>query len=150
MDVVSTLSQWWYISFNVHCSFRGGGGGGWWKRLLAISWNKQISYLRNTLSCYIAVIYSDATTADTEQIIATVDWYDYHFRDQLIECTWWHHQIETFSALLALCEGNPTPSKTQVARSFDVYFDLRVSKRLCKKVEKPVMRNAFALIMTSL
>ena len=22
-------------------------------------------------------------------------------------CTWWRHQMETFSALLALCEGNP-------------------------------------------
>ena len=36
--------------------------------------------------------------------------------------TWWRHQMETFSALLALCAG-----------SFDVFFDLRLSKRLSKQ-----------------
>ena len=49
----------------------------------------------------------------------------------------WHHQRETFSALLALCEGNPLvtsgfPSQRPVTQSFDVFFDLRLSKRLNK------------------
>ena len=49
---------------------------------------------------------------------------------------WW--QMETFSALLAICAGNsPVPSEfpTQrpVTRNFDVYFDLRLNKRLCKQ-----------------
>ena len=40
-------------------------------------------------------------------------------------CSWWNHQMETFFALLALCEGNPPitrgfPSQRPVARSFDV------------------------------
>ena len=40
---------------------------------------------------------------------------------------WWRHQMETFSALLALCEGNPAvtggfPSQRSVTRSFDVFF----------------------------
>ena len=52
--------------------------------------------------------------------------------------TWWRHQMETFSALLAICAGNsPVPGKfpTQrpVTRSFDVYFDLRPNKRLSKQ-----------------
>ena len=39
--------------------------------------------------------------------------------------TWWRHQAETFSALLALCAGNSPvtgefPSQRPVARSFDV------------------------------
>ena len=43
---------------------------------------------------------------------------------------WWRHQMETFSALLAIFAGNsPVPSElpTQrpVKRSFDVFFDLR-------------------------
>ena len=46
--------------------------------------------------------------------------------------TWWRHQMETFSALLALCfvrDGNPPvtggfPSQRPVTRSFDVFFDL--------------------------
>ena len=45
-------------------------------------------------------------------------------------CTWWRHQMETFSALLAICAGNsPVPveflSQRPVTRSFDVFFDLR-------------------------
>ena len=48
---------------------------------------------------------------------------------------WWHHQMETFIALLILCEGNPTvtggfPSQRPVTRSFDVFFDLRPNRRL--------------------
>ena len=47
--------------------------------------------------------------------------------------TWWHHQMETFSALLALCAGNSPvtgefPTQRPVTRSFDVFFDLRVNK----------------------
>ena len=46
--------------------------------------------------------------------------------------------METFSALLALCEGNPPgtsrfPSQKPVTRSFDIFFDLRRNKRLSKQ-----------------
>ena len=42
---------------------------------------------------------------------------------------WWHHRMETFSALLAICAGNSPvpgefPAKRPVTRSFDVFFDL--------------------------
>ena len=45
---------------------------------------------------------------------------------------------EIFSALLALCEGDPPytdefPSQRPVTRSFDVLFDLRLNKRLSKQ-----------------
>ena len=51
---------------------------------------------------------------------------------------WWRHQIEPFSALLTLCAGNSPvtdgfPSQRPVARSFDVFFDLRPNKRLSKQ-----------------
>ena len=51
---------------------------------------------------------------------------------------WWRHQMETFSALLALCAGNSPvpgefPTQRPVTRSFDVYFDLRPNKRLSKQ-----------------
>ena len=51
--------------------------------------------------------------------------------------TGWRHQMETFSALLALCAGNSPvlgefPAQRPVTLSFDVSFDLRVSKRLSK------------------
>ena len=52
--------------------------------------------------------------------------------------TWWRHQIEIFSALLALCAGNSPvsgefPAQRPVTRSFDVFFDLRLNKRLSKQ-----------------
>ena len=51
---------------------------------------------------------------------------------------WWRHQIETFSALLAICAGNSPvpvefPAQRPVTRSFDVFFDLRLNKRLSKQ-----------------
>ena len=46
--------------------------------------------------------------------------------------TWWHHQMETFSALLAVCAGK-SPGTRPVTRSFDVFFDLRLNKRLSKQ-----------------
>ena len=52
--------------------------------------------------------------------------------------SWWRHQIDTFSALLAICAGNSPvpgefPSQRPVTRSFDVFFDLRPSKHLSKQ-----------------
>ena len=53
---------------------------------------------------------------------------------------WWRQQMETFSALLALCAGNSPdigefPSQRPVTRSFDVIFDLRLNKWLSKQWE---------------
>ena len=52
--------------------------------------------------------------------------------------TWWRHQMETLSALLAICAGNSPvtgefPAQRPVTRSFDVFFDLRLNKRLSKQ-----------------
>ena len=48
---------------------------------------------------------------------------------------WWRHQMDTFSASLAVCaENSPVlgefPAQRPVTRSFDVSFDLRPNKRL--------------------
>ena len=45
---------------------------------------------------------------------------------------WWRNQMETFSALLAICAGN-SPAQRPVTRSFDVSVDLRLNKRLRKQ-----------------
>ena len=52
--------------------------------------------------------------------------------------SWWRHQMETFSALLAICAGNSPvagefPAQRPVTRSFDVFFDPRLNKRLSKQ-----------------
>ena len=76
--------------------------------------------------------------------------------------TWWRHQMETFSALLANCAGNsPVPgeflAQRPVTRRFDVFFDLRLNKRLSKqswvwwfetRLSRPLRRhrNEFLLV----
>ena len=52
--------------------------------------------------------------------------------------SWWRHQMETFSVLLAICAGNSPvpgefPSQRPVTQSFDVFFDLCLNKRLSKQ-----------------
>ena len=44
--------------------------------------------------------------------------------------TWWRHQMETFSALLAICAGI---HRSPATRSFDVFFDLCLNLRLSKQ-----------------
>ena len=51
---------------------------------------------------------------------------------------WWRHQMETFSALLTICAGNSPvpgefPTQMPVTRSFNLFFDLRLNKRLSKQ-----------------
>ena len=58
--------------------------------------------------------------------------------EEYLPWTWWRHQMETFSALLAICAGNSPvtvefPAQRPVTRSFDVFLDLRLNKRLSKQ-----------------
>ena len=62
--------------------------------------------------------------------------------------------METFSALLALCEGNPPatvgfPSQRPVTQSFGVFFDVRLQTAE-QTVQMLVIWDAIGLIMTSL
>ena len=50
----------------------------------------------------------------------------------------WRYQMATFSTLHAVCAGNPSvtgefSAQRTMARSFDVFFDLRLNKRLRKQ-----------------
>ena len=52
--------------------------------------------------------------------------------------TWWRHQIEIFSALLAICAGNSPvpgefPTQRPMTQTFDFFFDLRLNNRLSKQ-----------------
>ena len=71
-----------------------------------------------------------------------------------IEAKWWRHQMETFSALLAICAGySPVPgefpAQRPVTRTFDVFFDLRLNKWLskqswgwwCETLSRPLWRH---------
>ena len=53
----------------------------------------------------------------------------------------WRHQIETFSAILALCVGNSPvtgefPSQRPMTWSFDIFFDLHLNKWLSKQSKR--------------
>ena len=55
-----------------------------------------------------------------------------------VRASWWRHQMETFSRLLALCAGHSSvtgefPSQRPVTRSFNVFFDLCLNKWLSKQ-----------------
>ena len=59
----------------------------------------------------------------------------YHYTGKL---SWWRHQMETFSAFLALCARNSPvtgefPAQRPVTRSFASFFDLRLNKQLSKQ-----------------
>ena len=50
----------------------------------------------------------------------------------------WRRQMATFPVILDLCAGNSpvtgdSPSQRPVRRSFDIFFDLRLNKRLSKQ-----------------
>ena len=68
---------------------------------------------------------------------------------------WWRHQMEKFSALLAICAGNSPVTgeflaQKPVTRSFDVFLDLRLNKRLSKQswgwwfetLQRPLWRHS--------
>ena len=59
-----------------------------------------------------------------------------HVKDR--DVTWWSNQVETFSVLLVLCVGNSPVTgefhaQRPVTRSFNVFFDLCLNKRLSKQ-----------------
>ena len=61
--------------------------------------------------------------------------------------------MEILSALLAICAGNSPfpdefPAQRPVTRSFDVFVDLRLNKRLSNKREADDLRR-YCAIMTS-
>ena len=65
--------------------------------------------------------------------------------------TWWRHQMETFSALLAICAGNSPVSgefsaQRPVTRSFDVFFDLCPNKQLSKQMVRLVIWDAIVCL----
>ena len=64
-------------------------------------------------------------------------WTGQHLPSMLL-LSWWRHQMETFSVLLDFCVRNSPvtsefPSQRPVMQSFNVFFDLRLNKRLSKQ-----------------
>ena len=95
---------------------------------LQIRWHNKISQAKSYTACMFhpRVVFSVLARCNFLFAVGTA------------ATAWWRHQMETFSALLALCAGNsPVPgelsSQRPVTRSFDVFFDLCLNKRLSKQ-----------------
>ena len=63
----------------------------------------------------------------------------------------WRHQTETFSALLALCEGNSQvtvefPSQRPVTRGFYIFLDLHLKKRLSRPSRRRWFETPFRAV----
>ena len=65
----------------------------------------------------------------TETVMSLFWWNSHHWHCELSKSSW-RHQMETFSALLVTGEF---PSQRPVTRSFDVFLDLCLNKRLSKQ-----------------
>ena len=87
------------------------------------------------------VLYFNPSQGDTTMVagLAIVERISAYICVQsVINMTWWRHQMETFSASLAICAGNSSvhgefPAQRPVTRSFDVFFDVSPNKRLSKQ-----------------
>ena len=145
---------WW-------CGDGGGGGGGWvggmggggWFTIKALLMYYRLDdiYLYFVFSEYITDVECTADLEFREANDIRKSFPSAHASMCLYSATflivsgmqrtlksWWRHQMETFSALLAICAGNsPVPgeftSQRPVTRSFDVFCDLRLNKRLSKQ-----------------
>ena len=81
-------------------------------------------------------LYFEATSHDTWKYISKPGTLGVSVSFGVIP--WWRHQMETFSALLAIFAGNSPvpgefPTQRPDTRSFDVFFDLSLNKRLSKQ-----------------
>ena len=71
------------------------------------------------------------------------------FGPRVYRFQWWRHQMKAFSALLALCAGNSPvtgeiPPQKPVTHSSDVFFDLRLNKRLSKHSKRRLFETHHA------
>ena len=104
-------------------------------------YNSISMHLDNMYDCFRSIAYywtshDDDSSADRFAPFWSTPWYLCHIF--FVKPSWWRHQMETFSALLALCAGNSPvtgefPSQRPVTQSFDVSFGLRLNKRLSKQ-----------------
>ena len=113
-----------------------------WRRPWDKPLSEQIMFNSLTHICYWRICASLSVNQLTAYVLIDI-WniisiWNIHYVSILWWHTWWRHQMETFSALLATCAGNSPvpgefPAQRPVTRSFDVFFDLHLNKRLSKQ-----------------
>ena len=108
------------ISVSIYCQILQ------FKAVVESTVNLFVAYLHEEYMFFVSAPWSSA-------LVTYIDWTS-------LPCSiqWRPHQMETFFALLSLCEGNSRvtgefPPRRQMTRSFDVSFGLRLNKRLSKQ-----------------
>ena len=101
------------------------------------SWKKVYWVSSNGFWCLFPEFFLKQTTFLDSRGIHTNILISYLIQQQR-HPVWWRHQMEKFSALLAICAGNSPvagefPSQRPVRRSFDVFYDLRLNTILRKQ-----------------
>ena len=98
---------------------------------------------RTSSKCWLASHNSTYSTvcltANSDKYVRSKATTNKHLTGIQMIISWWSHQIETFSTLLAICAGNlpvpgEFPAQRPVTRGFDVFFDLCLNKRLSKQL----------------
>ena len=118
-------------------------------KTVSASWHHDVGCIFYGMYCISISWYNDA-----------ISW---PILAQITPCliiTWWRHQMETVSALLAFCEGHPPvtdgfPSQKPVTQNFEVFFDVRLNKRLSKQWRcwwfetpcRPLWRHCYDLVL---
>ena len=71
----------------------------------------------------------------------------------ILDCSWWRYQMETFSALLAICEGihrSPAGSPHKGQWRGAMIFLSAAEQTVQQTIETPLISDAIVLTMTSL
>ena len=97
--------------------------------------SNQLDPLFNNL---LTITTKETSNSDKGWVMRKVLQYHDVIMERRKSVPWWRHQMETFSALLALCAGNSSvtgefPAQCPETRSFDDFFGLRLNKHLCKQ-----------------
>ena len=76
------------------------------------------------------------------------------YTDKMTSLPWWRHQMETVSALLAICAGNSPvpdefPTQRPVTRSFDFFLSSASESTVKWTIVRLVIWDAIVPIMTS-
>ena len=112
---------------------------------IIITLKSQYIYIHSHSICFMIKINQGTDRTNQPNANCIIDysigyiihhWWNNNEPDNFI--SWWRHQMETFSASLALCAGNSPvtgefPAQRPVTRSFDVFFVLHLNKQLSKQ-----------------
>ena len=135
-SMITSDAKRWYFLWNISTIFRH------WLHLKLSFWQflcSQWRQCRQNENISISVMYiSIAKALQLVKILYVNSDIIPRIVARLCGISLWRHQMETFSALLAICAGNAQvpgefPTQRPVTWIFDVFFDLRLNKRLGKQ-----------------